>query len=310
MLLYAGASLVGAITRSASEARVTRAELPRVALVAIFGALIAPVLLAWGLGRTSGTPASLMLNLEALFTIALARALYREHIGRRVGIAALLLLAAGVLLIADRARLADFSASALGLLAVAGASLAWAFDNAFAKPLSELDPSAIVFSKGAIGAVLSLGLTFAFRDRWPSPTSMIALVIVGGVGYGASLRLYLKAQREIGAGRTASVFASGPFWGAGLALVLGEPGSVLTLLAAVVMILALVLHLTEKHAHAHVHEPVEHEHAHRHDDGHHDDHAHDPMPEGEHTHRHRHERKVHDHPHVPDLHHMHGHEHE
>lgn len=308
MLLYAGAAVFGWGSRSSTEAKVTRAHGGRLLMVAVSGAFVAPLLLAWGLSRTSGTAASLMLNLEALFTVALAKVLYREHVGLRVALAALLLALAGAVLVVERASSGAMlsSASALGLAAVAAASLAWAFDNAMSKPLSALDPAAVVFGKGALGALLSLGLALLGGEAFPRPIDMVGLVVVGATGYGASLRLYLRAQRAIGAGRTASVFASGPFWGAGLAALLGEPATPLMLVAAILMGLAIVLHLTEKHSHRHIHETVEHEHAHRHDDGHHD-HSHETMPEGEHTHMHRHERTVHDHPHAPDLHHDHEH---
>src|SRR5437762_2037322 len=83
-LLYGGAALVGVATRSKTEARIERAHLPRIAIVALAGAGIAPVLLAWGLARTSGIAASLMLNLEAVFTVVLAKLLWSEHVGRRV----------------------------------------------------------------------------------------------------------------------------------------------------------------------------------------------------------------------------------
>ena len=307
-LLYAGVAVMGVFLRSPREAPLRAIHVPRLAVVALAGAAIAPALLAWGLARTSGTAASLMLNLEALFTIFLAWALYREHVGRRVGGAALLLFAAGALLVFDRARAASSDgASILGLVAVAFAALAWAFDNALAKPLSALDPAAVIAGKGAIGATLSLACACMMHESWPAPRPALGLVVVGATGYGASLALYLRAQREIGAGRTASVFASGPFWGAALAWALGEPATILTAVSAVAMAAGLGLHLTERHGHAHVHERVDHEHAHRHDDGHHE-HTHDPLPDGEHSHLHRHERRVHDHPHVPDMHHEHTHD--
>ena len=166
----------------------------------------------------------------------------------------------------------------------------------------------MVGGKGAIGAAVSLGVALVLGDRWPGAPATAALLVLGATGYGASLRLYLRAQREIGAGRTASVFASGPFWGAVFAWALGEPGGLVTLVSAALMIAGLGLHLTERHAHPHVHDPLEHEHPHRHDDGHHD-HHHDPPVDGEHTHAHVHGRIVHDHPHVPDVHHGHDHEH-
>ncbi len=306
-LLYAGAALVGLFARSRGEARVTRAHLPRLVTVAIAGALVAPALLAWGLGHASGTAASLMLNLEGVFTLALARIVHAEHAGRRVVVAAAIMLGGGALLVLDRGAGAPGGASVLGLAAIAGAALAWSVDNTLAKPLAALDPASVVTAKAAIGALLSAGLALGARNAWPAALPALGLLAVGATGYGLSLRLYLRAQRVLGAGRTASVFASAPFWGATFAWALGEPAGIFTVLAAVAMLVGLVLHLTERHAHAHVHDAIEHEHPHRHDDGHHA-HAHDPMPAGEHTHRHRHERVVHDHPHVPDFHHEHVHD--
>lgn len=307
MALYLGAALVGFASRSRREPPVERGHLRRLLAIAIAGAVIAPALLVWGLGRTSGTSGSLMLNLEALFTIALARAFYREHVGERVLVAALLLGAGGVILVLDRVHQGG-GVSVLGLVAVGGAALGWAFDNALAKPLSSLDPAQVVGAKGALGATLSLVLALALRDVFPGVLPLVGLVLLGGAGYGASLGLYLRAQREIGAGRTASVFASGPFWGAGIAFFLGEPASPLTVAAGAAMVAGLALHFTERHSHAHVHAALDHEHVHRHDDGHHD-HVHDPMPSDEHTHPHHHGGKAHAHPHLPDLHHEHSHEH-
>ncbi|AKV00848.1 Permease of the drug/metabolite transporter (DMT) superfamily [Labilithrix luteola] len=305
-LLYTGACIVGLVSRSRSEARVRASNAGRVALVGALGAGIAPALLAWGLLHTSGVSASLMLNLEAVFTVALARILYAEHVGRRLAFAVTLLAAGGALLVVQGGG-DQGAASTMGLLAVAAASLAWALDNALAKPLSAIDPASVVAAKSAVGVALSASLAWILGEAWPSPKDAAVLVAVGATGYGLSLRLYLRAQRALGAGRTASVFASAPFFGAALAWLLGEPATWSAWLGGALMIVGLVLHLTERHAHVHTHEPVEHEHAHRHDDGHHT-HRHDPMPEGEHNHVHRHDLVVHEHPHMPDLHHGHAHE--
>lgn len=304
-LLYTGAAVVGLVTQSKDEAKLRREHLRRIVGIAVLGAGLAPAALAWGLGRTSGTAASLMLNLEAVFTIVLARLFYAEHVGRRVALAAALIVAGGALLVFDRGE-AGGASHVLGLVAVAGAALGWAMDNALAKPLAELDAAAVVAAKGALGAMLSSCVALALGETWPATLPMLGLVLVGAAGYGLSLRLYYKAQRALGAGRTASVFASAPFCGAILAWALGEPAGIYAVLAGAVMIVGLVLHMTERHAHRHAHEPLVHEHMHRHDDGHHD-HVHQPMPEGEHTHEHRHTKMVHEHPHVPDLHHGHRH---
>jgi hypothetical protein len=56
-------------------------DIRRLLAMAAAGAVIGPVALAWGLQRTSGTSASLMLTLEALFTAVLAWRMYHETMG-------------------------------------------------------------------------------------------------------------------------------------------------------------------------------------------------------------------------------------
>jgi drug/metabolite transporter (DMT)-like permease len=306
-LLYAGAGLVGALLRQKAEkeARVLRSDVPRLLAVALFGAVIGPVALAWGLQRTSGTGASLMLTLEALFTAVLAWRLYGETMDRRVWAAMLLLLTGGVLLVVDQGLAS--SGQWIGLLAVLAATAAWGTDNTLSRALAERDPGQVVLAKSALGAASTAALAFIAGEAMPSLGTAAGLMCVGATGYGLSLRFYLLAQREFGAARTGSVFAFAPFIGAALAFGLGDRSAGWGMAAGgLLMLLGVALHLAESHAHEHDHEALEHEHAHRHDDGHHD-HTHYPMPEGAHSHRHRHEPNRHSHAHVPDAHHGHDH---
>jgi drug/metabolite transporter (DMT)-like permease len=306
-LLYAGAAAVGALSRRSieREARIARGDLKRLLAMAGFGAVIGPVALAWGLQRTSGTSASLMLTLEALFTALLAWRLYRETMDGRVWTAMLLLLAGGTVLILDQGR--SGTAQLWGLIAVALATAAWGIDNTLSRALAERDPGQVVLFKALLGSAATAVLAFTWREPLPSAATSIALFAVGATGYGLSLRFYLLAQRAFGAARTGSVFAFAPFIGAALAVGLGDRSfTALMLLGSLLMLAGVVLHLAESHAHEHAHDSFEHEHAHRHDDGHHT-HTHDPMPVGPHSHRHRHEPLRHSHAHVPDSHHSHEH---
>jgi drug/metabolite transporter (DMT)-like permease len=306
-LLYAGALAVGALLRQRvdQEARVQRADLPRLLAMAACGAVLGPVALAWGLQRASATGASLMLTLEALFTAVLARQLYGESMGRRVWAAMLLLLAGGVLLIADQGWRGG--GQALGLLAVLVATAAWGLDNTLSRALAERDPAQVVLIKAALGSTATLGLALATGEPRPGLWPALGLLAVGATGYGLSLRFYLLAQRAFGAARTGSVFAFAPFVGAALAFALGDRSAGAGLLAAgFLMLLGICLHLFEAHAHEHAHDELAHEHAHSHDDGHHD-HGHDPLPAGPHSHRHHHPAQRHAHAHVPDAHHTHPH---
>jgi drug/metabolite transporter (DMT)-like permease len=306
-LLYAGAAAVGLLSRQRieREARLQRRDLPRLLAMAGFGAVIGPVALAWGLQNTSGTSASLMLTLEALFTAVLAWRLYRETMDGRVWTAMALLLAGGVVLVLDQGR--SGGAQLWGLLAVLLATAAWGVDNTLSRALAERDPGQVVLAKALLGATATSTLALGLGESLPPTGAALALLAIGATGYGLSLRLYLLAQRAFGAARTGSVFAFAPFIGAASAVALGDrSASTLLVLGSVLMLAGVVLHLAESHGHEHAHEALEHEHAHRHDDGHHD-HVHDVTPAGEHSHRHRHEPVRHAHPHVPDAHHGHRH---
>ena len=205
-LLYAGAAgLAVVVGRTTDEASITRAHVGRLALVALFGAFVAPVLLALGLRATSGTSASLLLNLEAVFTVALGALVHREPIGRRV-VAAVAVIAAGGAAVSFAPG--EGSGTLLGSLFVALATLGWALDNTLSRPLSQLDPGQVAAGKGAIGAGLSFAVALAMGEPLPAPAAALGLLACGAFGYGGSLRLYLRAQRILGSARTDSPWAS------------------------------------------------------------------------------------------------------
>ncbi len=75
-----------------------------------FGAVAGPVALAWGLQRTSGSSASLMLTLEAVFTALLAWRLYGEAMDRRVRLALLISISISISISKGPAEPAETSA--------------------------------------------------------------------------------------------------------------------------------------------------------------------------------------------------------
>ena len=306
-LLYAGATLVALLLRRPTqrEAQLRRTDLPRLLAMATSGAVIGPVALAWGLQRTSGSSASLMLTLEAVFTAVLAWRWFGETMDRRVIGALLLLLAGGALLVLEQGLAGQVQL--LGLLAVALATAAWGVDNTLSRGVADRDPGQVVWAKALLGSGATVALALLSHEALPGWTNVLALLAVGATGYGLSLRFYLLAQRTFGAARTGSVFAFAPFIGAAGAFALGDrSGSALMAVGGGLMVLGVLLHLMERHSHPHTHEALEHEHAHSHDDGHHL-HTHQPMPGGAHSHWHQHTPTQHEHPHVPDAHHLHRH---
>ncbi len=306
-LLYAGAAAVAAFMRRPQEreAPLRASDLPRLLAMATCGAVIGPVALAWGLQRTDGTSAALMLTLEAVFTAALAARLYGEALDRRVLAAMSCLVTGGVLLVLDQGH--QGTVQMVGLAAVLLATLAWGIDNTLSRGVANRDPGQVVLVKSSLGLLGTWAMATFSGESLPPLGAALALVAIGASGYGLSLHLYLLAQRSFGAARTGSVFAFAPFIGASLAFAMGE--RVLTpwmLGGAGLMLTGVVLHLSESHDHTHTHQALEHEHAHRHDDGHHN-HTHATDPSEPHSHRHVHEAMTHRHPHGPDAHHNHVH---
>lgn len=306
-LLYAGAALIGFLLRQpvASEAHLQHGDWRRILAMASFGAVIGPVALAWGLQRTSGASASLMLSLEALFTALLAWGIYHETMGRRVWVAMLLLLAGGAVLVLDQGQLGRTQLT--GLIAVLLATAAWGTDNALSRGVADRDPGRVVLAKAALGACATLLMAAIAGEPLPTTNAAVALLAVGATGYGLSLRFYLLAQRSFGAARTGSVFAFAPLIGALAAFALDERSvSTLLVVGGALMVLGVMLHLAETHEHTHIHDALLHEHAHRHDDGHHH-HHHADLTVTMHSHAHQHEPQSHSHAHAPDAHHVHRH---
>ncbi len=308
-LLYLGAGLglsaIRVLQRGArTEAPLRVAELPWLAGAVVAGGLVGPVLLMIGLAATPSSSAALLLNLEGLATMAIAWLVFKENVDRRILIGAAAILLGAVVL--------SWQGGAFGLgvgaLAIAGACLAWGIDNNLTRKIAGADPVEITMIKGLVAGSVNFGLALAMGAQLPALTPLLGAGIVGFLGYGVSLVLFVLALRKVGAARTGAYFSTAPFIGAGVGvLLLGEPVTLQLLIAGVLMASGIYLHVVERHEHEHAHDPLEHEHAHSHDDHH--QHAHAPGdPVGEpHTHWHRHAPLIHRHPHFPDLHHGHAH---
>ncbi len=271
-----------------------------------FGGVVGPLALMFGLTRTSGSTASLLLNLEAVLTAVIAWVVFKENADRRIVLGMLAIVAGGVVLSwsGGDAGTNDW----LGPLSIILACLCWAIDNNLTRRVSASDALFIAGAKGAVAGSVNVGLAFALGASLPAGPILLGTLAVGLLGYGISLVLFVLALRGLGTARTGAYFSTAPFIGAAVSLVLlGESTSSAFWLAAALMAWGVWLHLTEHHEHEHVHEPMEHSHRHIHDEHHHHDHAFAWTGEEPHEHWHRHEAMVHKHPHFPDIHHRHSH---
>ncbi len=268
------------------------------------GGAIGPYLLMVGLQATDAASASLILNLEGVFTALLAWFAFKENFDRRIAMGMAFIVAGGVALSAGPVLRAEGVA---GSLAIAGACLAWAIDNNLTRKVSLHDAMFIACAKGLVAGIANVALALAYGTKMPAVTTILQAGLLGFLSYGLSLALLVVALRHLGTARTGAYFSLAPFVGAALAVVLGAPLTTTLVLAGLLMAAGVWLHLTERHEHEHHHLPVEHEHLHSHDAHH--QHRHDATWDGvePHTHRHAHEPLDHAHPHYPDTHHRHSH---
>jgi drug/metabolite transporter (DMT)-like permease len=271
-----------------------------------FGGAAGPALLMTGLQQTAAGTASLLLNLEAVLTAALAWIVFKENTDRRIVLGMGLIVAGGAVLAWPGGGTSV--AGWLGPLAIAGACLCWAIDNNLTRKVSAGDAVFIAAVKGLIAGAVNTALALSIGAELPSAFGGAEAGLIGFFGYGVSLVLFVVALRGLGSARTGAYFSTAPFIGAALAIgVFHEPASAAFWIAAVLMAGGIWLHLTERHEHEHTHQALFHLHPHVHDEHH--QHVHDFPWDGRepHTHSHQHAPLTHTHPHYPDIHHRHEH---
>ncbi|UOK40123.1 DMT family transporter [Pseudomonas palleroniana] len=272
----------------------------------VFGGILGPVALMFGLTRTAGATASLMLNLESVLTAVIAWLVFRENADRRIVLGMLAIVLGGVVL-----SWSDGGATSqdwTGPFAVALACLCWGIDNNLTRKVSASDALFIAGAKGLIAGWVNCSLALYLGAQLPSAVQLAPVLLVGFLGYGISLVLFVLALRGLGSARTGAYFSTAPFLGAAVALwVMDESVTVAFWIASALMAIGVWLHLTERHAHEHLHEATEHGHRHVHDEHHQHDHDFEWDPAVPHSHVHVHSAMKHSHAHFPDVHHRHRH---
>jgi drug/metabolite transporter (DMT)-like permease len=307
-VLYLGSGVGLALLRLVTGgpgAGLARSDVPWLIGAIAAGGAVAPVLLMWGLARTSAAGASLLLNAEGVLTAVIAWFVVHESFDRRI-VLGMAMIAAGALVL-SWPRQGGVEA-AMPSLAIVGACLAWALDNNLTRRVALSDARTIAMLKGAVAGTVNIVLASVIGARWPAAGPLAAAAALGFLSYGLSLVLFVRALRDLGTARTAAYFSTAPFAGAVLAVVLlGERVTWALAAAALLMGWGVWLHLNERHVHEHIHPAMEHEHEHEHDAHHQHDHDVPVAPGTRHTHRHHHEPLTHVHAHFPDAHHRHEH---
>ncbi|MEB0040142.1 MULTISPECIES: EamA family transporter [unclassified Pseudomonas] len=310
-LLYLGSGLGLAVTRMIHDrgwhaSGLTRQEWPWLIGAIAFGGVLGPALLMFGLMRTAGATASLMLNLESVLTALLAWVVFKENADRRIVAGMIAIVLGGLVLSWSQQN--QGAQDWLGPGAIALACLCWAIDNNLTRKVSASDALFVAGSKGLVAGLVNCSLALLLGSRLPDLALLAPTLLVGFLGYGVSLVLFVLALRGLGSARTGAYFSTAPFLGAAISmLLLNEPAAPLFWVASALMGVGVWLHLTENHAHVHQHTSLEHGHRHVHDEHHQHQHAFTWDSAVPHSHDHAHAPLQHSHSHFPDVHHRHRH---
>lgn len=299
-LLYLGAGLgmglwqgLQAVTgHPDSDEPLTRRELPYTIAMVVLD-IAAPILLMAGISRTNPAHVSLLNNFEIVATSLIALLLFKEVISKRLWLAIGLITAASLLLSLEESGGFIFNE---GSLLALGACVCWGIENNCTRKLSNKSSTQIVTVKGIGSGLGSLIVALLLNEPFPAMGIILAILGLGFVSYGLSIKCYVMAQKDLGAAKTSAYYSIAPFLGVLFSiLLLVELPAPIFYLALALMILATVLivkdTITLQHEHVHTHL---HAHTHRHGDlvhTHPHEHAHS------HSHVHRGDESEHSHSH-------------
>lgn len=191
------------------EKTLTKKDIPYILGMVLLD-IAAPILMMFGLERTTAANASLLNNFEIVITSLVALLLFKEKISVRLwlGIAAITL--SCIILSFESVEAFQFS---IGSLLILLASICWGFENNCTRKISSSDPLEIVLIKGLCSGTGSIIIGFCIGERIDVSNiwSIFASLGIGIVAYGLSIFFYIYAQRIIGAAKTSAYYAINPF---------------------------------------------------------------------------------------------------
>jgi drug/metabolite transporter (DMT)-like permease len=220
-----------------------------VIIVTIFGGVLAPVLLMYGLQQTAASTAAILTNGEIVFTIALSSIFFGEKPHGRVGLFAVILVVSGLFIATteDLKALESIVQLNTGNIMILAAMFMWAIDNNVSRRLtSRASPAKIAMVKSLAGGLVLIAIALALGkgsiivgikyDMW------ILIVGMSIAGFGGALLLFLEGIKRIGTVRTMSMFSLTPVFGIVIAaLALGESITVFQGIATGLIILGIIL---------------------------------------------------------------------
>ena len=220
-----------------------------VILVTIFGGVLAPVLLMYGLQQTAASTAAILTNGEIVFTIVLSSIFFGERPHGRIGLFAVILVVIGLVIATteDLKALETIIQFNTGNVLILASMFMWAVDNNVSRRLtSRASPAKIAMVKSLAGGLVLLAVAMALgKGSIISAIKFDMWILIGGMsiaGFGGALLLFLEGIKRIGTVRTMSMFSLTPIFGIVIAaLALGESITVFQGIATGLIIVGIIL---------------------------------------------------------------------
>ncbi len=237
-LLLCG-SLEKLLKPNAKQARLTKKELPYTVAMVVLD-IIAPILLMFGITRTNSANVSLLNNFEIVATSVIALIIFKEVISRRLWLAILMVTLASVILSFEGKGAFTLNE---GSLLVLGACVCWGFENNCTKRISHKSSTEIVVIKGCFSGLGSLCIALLLGERLPEMIWVLAILGLGFVAYGLSIKFYIMAQQHLGAAKTSAFYSVSPFLGVAFSMILlkEQPGMQFYLAMAVMAAATVIM---------------------------------------------------------------------
>ena len=213
-------------------------------ITAVSGSVIAPLVYLSGLNNITAVNASLLMNVEVLFTIAFGIILLKERF-RRKELIGVFLIVLGTVLLATNGSGLEFTASeGLGSIFIVVSTFFWSLDTILSKFLSfKRDLLMICATKCTVGGLILLTLGLMLHKTFTLPLDHIVYLLFAGVFIiGFTVVMILYSIRQIGSARTGSIFPFAALSGAIFSfLILKEPLTIMQLIYGMLMIVGIFI---------------------------------------------------------------------
>ena len=214
--------------------------------ISICGAVIAPSLYFIGLQHASASDAALITNGEVFFSILLAMMFFKERLGI-AGYVAMTLILAGMIIVTTDLNFSNFTLQQIHYqdMLLILSMLFWGIDNNLSRILAQkINVAKIAQIKSAIGGAIMFGIAvFGFGVPLDVQLSEIPpILVLGIVGFAASLYFFLQSLKRINTVRTVLIFSMSSVFGlVAASIFLQEQISWYQILAAGIMIFGVYL---------------------------------------------------------------------